>query len=233
VAIIRVLSAGAAQAVIEKIATAYTRETGNGVKGEFNAVGAIKQRVLDGDPVDVVVLTGAFIDELVGSGHVTPGSRADLGRVGTGVAVRFGTPLPDVSSRRTLRGNLLAATKLVIPDPAIATAGKVVMRALGELGVIRQVQPKTQFFSNGYTAMQWLAESRGLLEMGMTQITEILAYPGVTYAGPLPDDLQMKTVYSAGLASQASEAGAAREFIARLTGESARPVLEKAGYEFD
>jgi hypothetical protein len=27
--------------------------------------------------------------------------------------------------------------------------------------------------------------SRGPLEMGMTQITEILAYPGVTYAGPL------------------------------------------------
>jgi molybdate transport system substrate-binding protein len=81
--------------------------------------------------------------------------------------------------------------------------------------------------------MKWLADSRGRNELGITQITEILANKGVTYAGSLPGDLQAKTVYSAGLSVRAMQAAAGREFIARLTSPAARGVLVQAGYEFD
>lgn len=232
-AVVRILSAGAAQAVVERIATAYTSETGNGVKAEFSAVGAMKARVLAGEPVDVIVLTGALIDELAASGHVAAGSRSDLGTVATGVAVRAGTPMPDVSDARKLRESLLAATKVVCPDPATATAGKAVMQLLGRLRIVAEVQPKMQFFPNGYAAMKWLAESRGVLEMGITQVTEILPNPGVIYAGPLPGDLKIKTVYSAGLAARAQNTEGGKEFIARLTAPAARAILAKAGYEFE
>lgn len=230
---IRILSAGAAQAVVEKIIESYTRETGHKVTAEFSAVGAMKARVVAGEPVDVIVLTNALVNELIASGHVVPGSRADLGKVGTGVAVRAGTPLPDVSSAQRLRDRLLAATQVACPDPATATAGKVVMQALERLGIADQVKSRMQHFPNGYAAMRWLADSRGSGEIGITQITEILANKGVTYAGPLPGDLQAKTVYSVGLAARAAEPGAAREFIARLTSPTARSLLAQAGYEFD
>jgi len=233
VSIIRILSAGAAQAVVEAIAATYTRKTGNEIKAEFSAVGAMKARVVAGEPVDIVILTGALIDELIVSGHVAPGSRADLGKVGTGVAVRVGTPLPDVSSVEALRGNLLGATSMVCPDPATATAGKVVMRALERLGIIAQMQPRMRYFPNGYAAMKWLAESPGPLEMGITQVTEILANPGVTYVGALPEELQLRTIYSAGVATRATNAQGAKDFIGRLTSAAARPLLAKAGYEFD
>ena len=232
-AVVRILSAGATQAVVERIATAYTSDTGNGVKGEFSAVGAMKARVIAGEPVDVVVLTRAMIDELSASGHIVSGSRADLGRVGTGVAVRAGTPLPDISNARVLRANLLVANRIVCPDPAVATAGKVVMRALDLLGIAAQVKARLRFFPNGYAAMRWLAGRRGALEAGITQTTEIVANNGVTYVGPLPDELQMKTIYSAGLASRAANPDAAREFIARLTAPAARGMLARAGFEFD
>lgn len=228
-----IFSAGAAQAVVEEIAAAYTRDTGDEVKAEFSAVGAMKARVTAGEAVDLVILTGALIDELIQSGHVAAGSRADLGKVGTGVAVRAGTPLPDVSSAQALSASLVAATKVVFPDPAVATAGKVVMQACEKLGIAGQVKPGMQFFPNGYAAMRWLAASGGRNEIGITQITEILANKGVTYAGPLPGDLQVKAVYSAGLASHAVNPASAKAFIGRLTGAAARPVLEKAGYEFD
>jgi molybdate transport system substrate-binding protein len=110
--------------------------------------------VIAGEPVDVIVLTGALIDELAASGHVAAGSRRDLGTVATGVAVRAGTPLPDVSEVRKLRGNLLAATRVVCPDPATATAGKAVMQVLGRLGILAEVQPRMQYFPNGYAAMK-------------------------------------------------------------------------------
>jgi len=231
VAAVRILSAGAAQAVVERIGAAFTSETGNGVKAEFSAVGELKARVLGGEPVDVIVLTRALIDELTATGHVAPGSRRDLGAVATGVAVRAGTPLPDVSEERKLRENLLAATKVVCPNPATATAGKAVMQVLVRLGIVEQVRPRMQYFPNGYAAMHWLAESRGMLEMGITQVTEILPNPGVTYVGPLPGDLGIRTVYSAGLAARAQSVEAATVFIARLTAPAARAIFAKAGYE--
>lgn len=82
-------------------------------------------------------------------------------------------------------------------------------------------------------AMKWLAASDGVLEMGITQVTEIRANRGVTYVGPLSDGLQMKTVYSAGLATRSESPGAARDFIARLVAPSARSTLAQAGYEFE
>lgn len=230
---IRILSAGAAQAVVEKIGAEYTRQTGVAVKGEFSAVGAIRERVMGGAAADVILLTGALIDELVAAGRVAPGTRADLGKVGTGVAVRAGMAVPDVSSAGALRTRLLAGDKLVCPDPATATAGKIVMQVLERLGIAAELKARVQFFPNGYAAMKWLAESGVQSDMGITQITEIRANPGVTYAGPLPGELQVKTVYSAGLAAGAAEPGPARAFIERLTSPAAQAVLAEAGYELD
>lgn len=231
--ILKILSAGAAQAVVEEIGAAYRIDTGCEIRAEFSAVGAMKARVLAGEAVDVIILTGALIDELIASGHVAAGSRADLGKVGTGVAVRAGAPLPDVSSAQGLRAALASARAVTFPDPAVATAGKVVMQVAEKLGVSEQVKAKMKLFPNGYAAMGWLGTGGGAGDLGITQITEILANKGVTYAGPLPGDLQSKAVYSAGLAANAANATGAEAFILRLTGPAARPILAKAGYELD
>jgi len=231
-ATLRILSAGAAQAVVEPLIAAFKQE-GHDITAEFGAVGAMKTRLLEGTRADMIILTAALIDELIAAGQVVAGSRSDLGRVGTGVAVRTGSPLPDVTTIEVLRANLLAATRIVCPDPATATAGKIVMQALERMQIAEQSKPKLQFFPNGYAAMKWLAASRGRLEVGITQNTEIKANPGVAYVGPLPDALQMKAVYSAGLCTRAQESELARTFLARLTGPANRPALAAAGYEFD
>lgn len=228
---LRVLSAGAARAVVERLARDF--EPLGTVVADFGAVGTLRARLLAGEAADVVVLSAPLLEELTASGHVAAGSRSDLGWVGTGVAVRAGTPLPDVSTVRALRSNLLAAQRIVCPDPAVATAGQVVMRMLDRLGVSERVGPHLRFFPDGRAAMAWLAASRGPLEMGITQITEIRPVPGVTYAGPLPEALQRKTVYAAGLTRRAANPEAGREFIRRLCGPGARRMLAQAGYEFD
>jgi len=229
---LRILSAGAAQFVSEKIASELASETGCEVKAAYGAVEAIKARVLDGEPVDLIILSAPLIEELAASGHLADGSQRDLGTVVTGVAVRAGTPLPDVSDTRVLRGNMLAAKRIACPDPEIATAGKVVMRAVDLLGISEIVRRRIRFFPNGFATMNWLAQSRGLLEMGVTQKTEILANGGVIWVGPLPDTLQMRTTYAAGLAAKARNPYDAKEFIARLIVPTARPMLQAAGFEF-
>lgn len=139
--------------------------------------------------------------------------------------------MPDVSNDVALRANLLAARKVLCPDPAVATAGKVVLNLFARLGIVDEMRGKLQFFPNGYAAMGALAASRGALEMGITQMTEIRANKGVTLAGPLPGDLQVHTMYSAGLAVRSAAADIARAFLAQLAGPAARPILAAAGFE--
>ena len=231
VATLNVFCAGAAQAVVTEIAAKFQRDSGNFVAANFGAVGAMKARVLAGEPADVIVLTAALIDELIAQGLVVAGSRVDLGKVGTGVAVRAGTPLPDVANVQVLRGNLLAAKRVLFPDPAVATAGKVVMSALDTMGIAEELKPRLRFFPNGYAAMNDLAQSTGLHELGITQITEIMANKGVTLVGPLPAEVQNIAVYSAGLAAGSAQPDLARELIRRLTGFNAQPVLSAAGFD--
>jgi len=230
-ATLNIFSAGAAQSVVMRIAEKFQRESGNLVNASYGAVGAMKTRVVAGEPADVIILTAALIDELIQQGWVVPGSRVDLGKVGTGVAVRAGTPLPDVRNARVLRGNMLAAARIVCPDPAVATAGKVVISVIDRLGIAGEVKPLLEYFPNGHAAMANLAQSSGTLEMGITQITEIVANNGVMLAGPLPAELQNIAVYSAGLAARSSHPERAKEFIRRLTGFNAQAVLSAAGFD--
>jgi molybdate transport system substrate-binding protein len=230
-ATLRILSAGAAQAVTERIIEDFRRDTGSDVTADFGAVGAMKARVERGEAVDVIILTRPMIEELARAKLVAQDSRFDLGRVGTGVAVRAGTPLADVSTPETLRASVLSAPRIVCPDPEIATAGKVVMALMDKLGVAAEIHGRMQFFPNGYAAMRWLAADGSPHELGITQITEILPNQGVSYAGPLPDAFQMKAVYSAAIARHATEPQLARDFVQRFETAAGRVLLEQAGYE--
>ena len=84
---------------------------------------------------------------------------------------------------------------------------------------------------NGNAAMNDLAASNGLNEIGITQITEIVPIKGVTLVGPLPAEVQSIAVYSAGLVTKSADPELAKEFIKRLTGFTAQPVLSAAGFD--
>jgi molybdate transport system substrate-binding protein len=228
---LRILSAGAAQAVTERIVAAFKRDTGCDVAAEFGAVGAMKTKLGAGDSTDVIILTRAMIDELEQAGVVERGSRIDLGAVATGVAVRAGAVVPHVQTAADLRAAILAASTIVCPDPAIATAGKVVIALMEKLGIAHAIEGRLRFFPNGYTAMRWLAESGADTDLGITQATEILPNKGVRYVGPLPPEHQVKTVYSAALVSKAAEPALARNLLSRYSGDAAGALLREAGYE--
>jgi molybdate transport system substrate-binding protein len=227
---LNILSAGAAQSVVGKVIADFKRDTGNDVAAEYGAVGTMKARAQCGAPVDVIVLTDTMIDELIASGFVTK-ERFDLGKVGTGVAVRTGVTKPDIASADSLRATLRAASAIVFPDPAVATAGKIVMVCLENLGITAEVKDRLRFFPNGNAAMNWLAANGDPCALGITQNTEILPIAGVTYVAPLPDEFQAKATYSAGCAAHSKHGAQARDFVLRLTSPAAKPMLAAAGYE--
>ena len=232
--LLNILSAGAAQAVVQNIMADVKRDSGTEVAADFGAVGAMKAKALSGNggaPLDVIVLTDTMIDELIASGFVEP-QRFDLGKVGTGVAVRVGVAKPDVATTDSLRAALRAATVIAFPDPAVATAGKIVMACVEKLGIAAEVKNRLKFFPNGNAAMHWMAANGDARTIGITQNTEILPIKGVAYVAPLPDEFQAKATYAAGCVANSAHRAEAKDFILRLTSPAARPMLAAAGYEF-
>src|SRR5262245_42033743 len=91
---LRLLSGGAAQGLVEALAPRFKAETGSTIAGSFGAVGSMRDKLLAGEPADLVLLTSGIIAELVRQGWVVASSASDIGRVHTAVAVRAGEPLP-------------------------------------------------------------------------------------------------------------------------------------------
>lgn len=228
---LHVLSGGAAQGVVGALAAEFRTATGYEIDGTFGAVGAMQEKLHAGAPADVLILTRALIDELADAGQVVTETRADLGRVRTGVAVRAGDPTPDVRNPDGLRAALRSADAIYFPDPQRATAGIHFARVLETLGIATEVTARSSTHPNGATAMRALAKAGGARPIGVTQITEILNTPGVTLVGPLPREFELATIYTAVVCTRAAAPDAARQLVALLSAAGTRAAREKAGFE--
>lgn len=230
-ATLHLLSGGAAQAVVRALEAEFRGVTGASVQGTYGAVGAMREKLLAGEPCDVVVLTAAMVAELERDGHVLGSTKAPLGHVRTGIAVRAGEALPDIGDATALRNALVAARGIYFPDPELATAGIHFVKVLRKLGIHDEVAPRLMTFPNGAAAMRELALAKGPGLVGCTQITEIMYTPGVALAGPLPAEFELSTVYTGAVCARASEPELARRFVALLTGESSRALRAAGGFE--
>jgi molybdate transport system substrate-binding protein len=228
---LQVLSAGAAKGIVEALAPALLAATGATLRGEFGAVGAIRERLLNGARCDVIILTGAILEALAHEGRVDAATVMPLGRVRTGIAVRVGEPLPDIGNREALRRTLLASTSLYVPDTDRSTAGVHCIAVLQALGIHADVIARVRAFANGANAMRELAQADEPGLIGCTQITEILYTPGVTLVGPLPSEFELATVYSAAVATAAQAPAAALRFVQMLTAPASRELRRGGGFE--
>ena len=216
---LRVLSGGAAHGLVERIRPAFEAETGCRIEGTFSAVGAMRDKLLAGEPADVMILSRALIDELAKSGHVVASSITDVAKVATAVAVRQGDPLPDVATADALRVALAAADEIHFPDPAQATAGIHFAGVINKLGLSDQVSRQLRLGPNGATAMRALAASTARRPIGCTQETEIRATPGVVLVAPLPPGCALVTTYTAAVTPKAQSPTEAAAFVAALAGD--------------
>ncbi len=220
--VLRILSGGAAQGLVEGLRASFEAETGCRVEGTFGAVGAMKARLLADEPADLMILSRALIDELARDGHVVAASVADVATVATAVAVRSGDALPDIADKAGLRAALLAADAIHFPDPAQATAGIHFAKVIRELGIWDQVAGRLKTAPNGATAMRALAASTTRRPIGCTQETEIQATPGLVLVAALPPGCDLVTVYAAAVTTGGQARAEAMEFVARAL--SRRPA---------
>jgi molybdate transport system substrate-binding protein len=227
---IEVVSGGAFKQVLNALAAQYEKESGNKFDITYQTVGQHLALIRAGkETFDVAVLTPEAIQTLVQEGKVLPGSSADLAKVGVGVVVKAGSPLPDIGTVEAFKRTLLAAKSVAYIDPkAGGSSGIYVERLLERLGIAEQVNAKAKLIQGGAVA-DHVAD--GEAEIGVHQISEILAVPGVTLVGPLPPAIQNFTVYTAGVGTAAKDGAAAHALVKFLSGAHALPIIKAKGME--
>lgn len=222
--------AGAAQAALRDPIARFEERRGVRILLDFGPVGRMKQRILAGEAVQVVVLSRPAIADLAAQGRVVASTVSDIGTTGVGIAVRKGAARPDVSTADGLRRTLLAAASLSYGDPAHGDSSGIHFASVIERLAIREaLAGKTILAASGVDVVDRVA--RGEAELGATQSSVIRANAGVELAGMLPGDLQHCTTYA--IALVAGLEGAVGEWasglLAHLTSAEARQHYERFG----
>jgi molybdate transport system substrate-binding protein len=227
---LNILSGGAAQGLVASLAPTFKEMTGFAIGGEFGAVGAMADKLRQGTPTDIVILTAKMIADLVRDDFVVGASISDVGLVETAMAVRTGDPQVTVEDAAELRNAFLAADAIFVPDTRASTAGIHVAKVLQQLGIAAAVAGRLKIHPNGATAMRHLAESDAIRPIGCTQSTEIISTPGVKLSGSLPPGCELATMYTAAVTARAAHAKQAQRLIDLLTDADQRQLREHAGF---
>ena len=228
---LHLLCAGAAQGLVKALQPRLLAEAGATMAGRFGAVGAMQEALLAGEPCDVFVATDKMIGELIDAGCLRRDSRASLGRVFTGIAVRAAALHPDVSTPEALKAALLAADAIYFPDALRSTAGIHFAGVMRELGLFDTLEPRFRTYPNGATAMRELAANTAPNLIGCTQVTEINDTEGVELVAKLPARFELATTYTAAVSANATDPALAAKFVALLAGLDARTLRAAGGFE--
>jgi molybdate transport system substrate-binding protein len=222
---IKLLEGNALTAVMDELGPQFEKATENKIVATLGTSAQLKARIDSGEAFDAVLLTKAALDELVAAGKVASDPRAAIARAGVGVAVKKGAPVPDLSTVDAFKQAMLNAKSVGFVDQTPTAAA---LKALFvKLGIADAMKAKIK----PLTMQAAVAVANGDVEIGMTQISEILPYPGVALAGPLPPDIQTYTVFSGGISAAAKNAEAAATLIKFLTSPEAKAVIRSKGME--
>lgn len=224
----KIFSALAVKEVVEPAAYAFTQETGGPLDCFFGPVGALHAKIVAGETADLAILIPLTLENLQKEGTLT--GRWDLGKVGIGVCIKEGARKPNLSTPDAFRETLLTAASIALTDPAVGgTAGIYLAGLLERMGIAEQLRPKVQWQKNGFFTAQAVAS--GAAELGMTQVSEIVAVKGAAVAGPLPAPLQSVTTYCAGIFTASRSPDTARAFVERLISPALHGQWKAAGFE--
>jgi molybdate transport system substrate-binding protein len=231
---VKVLSAVGMRQVMTALAAEFEKTSGHTLSLSFDSGAMIVRRLAGGETADVVLLPRAAAQELAGLGRALEGSVVDLASSRVGLAVRKGSPKPDISSPEALRRALLGAGSIACPDPRLGgSSGVHVAGVLKQLGIADAVASKMVVSSHPdrEDEMPGRRVADGQADMALHQIQELMAVPGVEVVGPLPADLNQTFVFSAALVAGSPRGEAARALIAFLRTPRATAVVRSTGME--
>jgi molybdate transport system substrate-binding protein len=209
---IRLLSAASIQEVFKEIIGDFERESGHKVIIHYGTMGAITEWMRGGEEADLVISSLQSVSALVKEGKIEAASQNTISKVGVGMVVPSGAPVPAISSVEDFLRALIAAKTVIYADPSRGgAAGIHIARLIQELGIAEQLKSKIKLAAGGDVTEVTVAQGTGAL--GMTQISEIVGKPGAVFVGPLPEKIPNYTFFAVGRPVGAREPEAVTAFL--------------------
>lgn len=182
----------ATHGLLDELAAAYSQRTG--VPVSFLAVGGVDaaRRVADGELFDVVALASDAIDKLIAAGRLDAAHKVDIVRSEVGVAVHADAEPPDIATEDAVRRAVQAAARVACSTGPSGVA----LRALFERwGIANEVSGRLVQAPPGMPVGALV--SRGEATLGFQQMSELIGLDGIRLLGPLPQQIQIVTTFSA------------------------------------
>jgi len=220
------ISSMATRQVLAELVDAYQRHSGQRVAIE--SVGGVDaaKRVAAGEAFDVVILASDAIDKLVAAGHLLAGSKVDLVHSGVAVAVRKGTPQPDISSEDAVRQAILAARNI---SYSTGPSGVALAKLFERWGIADQIKDRIVTPPPGIPVGSLVA--KGEVALGFQQLSEMLNLAGLSVLGPLPPAIQITTTFSAGVCATSHQADAVRAMLSYMASPAAAQAKRRQGMD--
>lgn len=228
---LRVASSGGFAPAYKLLAPAFERTTGDTLVSEWGpsmgeTPNAIPKRLARGEPIDVVIMVGSALDDLIGHGDVVADSKVLLARSRIAVAVRAGAPKPDIGTVDALRATLLAAKSIAYSDSASGVYLQDVL--FPRLGIADRVRGKARMIPAEPVGQ---VVARGDAELGFQQLSELKAVAGIDIVGLIPADVQQVTLFSAGITTRSHDPKAARALLDFLSASGSAATIDGTGLE--
>jgi len=224
---IRILCSNGFRAAMEKLAPEYEHSMGKTLKVQFGASANFKRSIEGGEPFDLAILTPQLIADLTKEGRIASGTAVEIASTGVGIAVRAGSPKPDVTTPEAIKKTLLKAKSIVYVKEGASTPA--ILNLLDRLGISQQVQSKIVFETGAAASMASIANGQN--EVAFALVSEILSVPGVQFAGPFPPEYQRPIVMAAGIASSTKNRETVDKIVQSLTSAKASATIKATGLD--
>jgi molybdate transport system substrate-binding protein len=224
---VKVMSSGGLAPAFKMLSPQFEKESGTHVETAWGpsmgtTSGAIPVRLARGEAADVLIMVRTALDDMVKKGWVIDGSQVDLAHSRIGMAVKAGAPVPDISTVEAFRKTLLQAKSVAYSDSA---SGVYLQNELFKrLGIDKEMAAKSRMIPATPVGEILVA---GEAEIGFQQMSELKAVPGVTIVGPIPAELQLDTLFSAGVVAKAPNPDAGRALIRFLNSPAACDAIRQ------
>ncbi len=223
---LKILTGAGMSMPVRALAADFGATTGTHVLVVSDTAGGVQKRVEAGEKFDLVIGTTAVLDTLTQDGKVAA-QHADLAQMVAGISARLGVAKPAIADSGQVKATLLAAKTIAYVDPASGgITGVFFLQQADKMDVGQEVRAKAVLKPNGTGVAQ--AVATGEAQYGVTLISEMLPNKGVT-VWPLPDDIQMTTIYTAAVATNAENAMDAEALLKDLRGPKGREASLTAG----
>jgi molybdate transport system substrate-binding protein len=223
---IKILGSAGVRGPLDELSRQFEGASGHKVTTHYEVTAVLRRKIDAGEMFDVAILNPDGIDDLIKMGKIVPDTRANFGRTGLAVAVRKGTPKPDVSSAEAFKRTMLNAKSVAHSKEGLSGVG--FLAALTRLGITDEIRPRLKAYD---TDGSLPAVVNGEAELVVIAIGPILAVPAVELVGMLPTELQTYVAFTAGVSAAAKEPQAAKSLIQFLTAPAAMPVMKAKGLE--